>query len=116
MVARKPAVDRETLQLIKQIILEEAENLGVKVEKIILFGSRARGEAREDSDYDILVITREKINRRRKHELATRISRRIAKELLVPVDIVIRSRDEWRAFSATVGTIEEVAASEGIPV
>jgi len=25
--------------------------------KIILYGSRARGEAREDSDYDILVIT-----------------------------------------------------------
>jgi predicted nucleotidyltransferase len=28
------------------------------VEKLILFGSRARGEARADSDYDIAVVVR----------------------------------------------------------
>ena len=28
------------------------------VEKLILFGSRARGEAREDSDYDVAVVVR----------------------------------------------------------
>lgn len=28
----------------------------VDPEKLILFGSRARGEAREDSDYDILIV------------------------------------------------------------
>jgi predicted nucleotidyltransferase len=30
--------------------------LGERVRKIILFGSRARGEARPDSDYDVVVI------------------------------------------------------------
>ena len=39
-------VDKETLKLIKQVILEEASKLGVEVEKVILFGSRARGDAR----------------------------------------------------------------------
>jgi predicted nucleotidyltransferase len=29
------------------------------VEKVILFGSRARGEAREDSDYDVAAILRD---------------------------------------------------------
>jgi predicted nucleotidyltransferase len=30
--------------------------LGGRVRQIILFGSRARGEARSDSDYDVLVV------------------------------------------------------------
>ncbi len=33
------------------------QNHGDKIEKIILFGSLARGEATEESDIDILVIT-----------------------------------------------------------
>ena len=35
------------------------------VEKLILFGSRARGEARPDSDYDIAVVARDLSDRRR---------------------------------------------------
>jgi predicted nucleotidyltransferase len=35
------------------------------VEKIVLFGSRARGQARADSDYDIAVIVRDLTDRRR---------------------------------------------------
>nr|WP_294512407.1 nucleotidyltransferase domain-containing protein [uncultured Rhodopila sp.] len=34
------------------------------LEKIILFGSRARGEARDDSDYDIAVVVRDLSDRR----------------------------------------------------
>jgi predicted nucleotidyltransferase len=34
------------------------------VEKLILFGSRARGQASEDSDYDIAVIIRDLSDRR----------------------------------------------------
>jgi uncharacterized protein len=32
------------------------ERLGPHVLKVVLFGSRARGEAREDSDYDVVVV------------------------------------------------------------
>jgi predicted nucleotidyltransferase len=35
------------------------------VEKLILFGSRARGEARADSDDDVAVIVRDLSDRRR---------------------------------------------------
>ncbi|MDR3532647.1 MAG: nucleotidyltransferase domain-containing protein [Rhodopila sp.] len=34
------------------------------VEKMILFGSRARGQARTDSDYDVAVIVRDLSDRR----------------------------------------------------
>jgi len=34
------------------------EELGDKIESIVLYGSVARNEAQEDSDIDILVVTR----------------------------------------------------------
>jgi len=33
-----------------------AEIYGARIERVVLFGSRARGDAREDSDYDIAVF------------------------------------------------------------
>lgn len=35
------------------------ERLGDRLIRVVLFGSRARGDAQEDSDYDCLIITRE---------------------------------------------------------
>jgi predicted nucleotidyltransferase len=35
-----------------QVIKEEIEKRGLKILKVILFGSRAKGEAKEDSDRD----------------------------------------------------------------
>ena len=43
----------EELQRLKEIIRPVAEQYGV--ERVSLFGSRARGEERPDSDYDLLV-------------------------------------------------------------
>jgi uncharacterized protein len=34
------------------------EMYGDRIERVVLFGSRARGEAREDSDYDVAVFLR----------------------------------------------------------
>lgn len=45
---------------VEAIIRDFAEALkeqGLKVEKIILFGSQARGDAMEDSDIDLLVVS-----------------------------------------------------------
>lgn len=36
---------------------EELERLGVPVERIILYGSQPRGQAREDSDVDVAVFS-----------------------------------------------------------
>ncbi len=45
---------------IKNIVLEyrkRIENSGIPVERMVLFGSYARGKARKDSDIDICVIS-----------------------------------------------------------
>ena len=32
------------------------ERLGPRVRRVVLFGSRARGDAQDDSDYDVIVV------------------------------------------------------------
>ena len=58
--------------------------------RIVLFGSRARGEARQDSDYDLLVIVDSVANRR-----ALRIAiRRSFDDLAVAADVVVTTTEE----------------------
>lgn len=39
------------------------EMYGERLERVVLFGSRARGDAREDSDYDLAVFLKDLIDR-----------------------------------------------------
>ncbi|MCD6239500.1 MAG: nucleotidyltransferase domain-containing protein [Thermotogae bacterium] len=57
------------LQIAKNIIMEESAKKGFKVGKIILFGSRARGDYKEDSDWDFLIIVNEELNRKEKRAI-----------------------------------------------
>jgi predicted nucleotidyltransferase len=45
---------------IKNIINQVFEEKGIRVERIILFGSRARGDFKENSDWDLLIIVEKK--------------------------------------------------------
>ena len=58
--------------------------------RIVLFGSRARGDARDDSDYDLLVVVEEVANRR-----AMSIAiRRSFEDLPVAADVVVAAAEE----------------------
>jgi len=63
----------ETLKLIKETILNVAKEYNVEIDKIILFGSRARGDFREDSDWDILIVTKEKLDREKESDFRFKI-------------------------------------------
>lgn len=55
---------------------ELTDTLGERVEKIILYGSQARGDARDDSDIDVLVVLKDDF----KHgEMLKKTSRAVAK-------------------------------------
>ena len=107
---------KDVLELIKKVVLEEAERLGIGVEKIILFGSRARGDYREDSDYDILVVVKERLDWRTRKLLWRRIYRRLRPLLQTPIDLIIEDQDYYGGMVKEDLSLEAVASGEGIHV
>ena len=75
----------------------------------IIFGSHARGEADEGSDYDILVIEPEVANAARESvRLRTELG-----DLLVPIDVVVIDRERCRPRASVRGTMVGRALREG---
>jgi uncharacterized protein len=68
--------------------------LGSRVEEIRLFGSRARGDARQNSDYDILVVLDRRTPEMR--SVVLKIAVRLMDKYNVLVATVLRSTEEWR--------------------
>ncbi|WP_258360232.1 nucleotidyltransferase domain-containing protein [Moorella sulfitireducens] len=49
--------ERDDIQTIIKQFAEALKSQGIHIDRIILFGSQARGDAREDSDIDLLVVS-----------------------------------------------------------
>ena len=77
--------------------------------KIILFGSYARGDARDDSDLDLLVVERGLANKRAE---MVRL-RNLVRPLRIPVDIIVVSEEEFADWAHLNGTVLYWAAREG---
>lgn len=78
-------------------------------EKIILFGSYARGDIHRDSDIDLLVIL-DKAHSPRAESLRLR---RALRGLLIPVDIIVITSAQLNHYRDTIGYIYKPALSEG---
>jgi len=78
-------------------------------EQIILFGSRARGDARPDSDVDLLVVLREVSD---KHQAAVSIRRALA-GMAVSKDIIVATPEEIATRGDVIGSVLRPALREG---
>ncbi len=79
-------------------------------EKIVLFGSHARGEASPDSDVDLLVVA--DVGGEGRRAVAARIDRLLL-DIPVPTDIVVVTPADVETFHDQIGTIIEPAFREG---
>jgi uncharacterized protein len=77
--------------------------------RIILFGSRARGDADDRSDVDLLVVKRDVADR---YEELIEIDRALA-GIIMPVDILLVSEAEFAQRAEQTGTVERAALKEG---
>lgn len=81
-------------------------------DKIILFGSRARGNAREDSDYDLLIV-KDDIKNTGKIEGEIYIS---FIGLEIPIDIILTTSEKLEKYKDTTGYVYKSALKDGIVV
>ena len=98
---------------IKDIIKEALK--GYHIDKIILFGSRARRDNNELSDYDVYIIIKENIERVKRIEITDAILERLAVKHIC-ADIIIRSVGDVEKFKNQIGTITYDVLKEGIVI
>jgi len=102
-------------ELIKTTVVEVCRELGVRLEEVILFGSRARGDFRKDSDWDLLIITNRDLDWPERLRLSGEVRKRLAKRGM-PVDVLVISRKKLERLKNDPGYIYRYALSEGIRV
>jgi predicted nucleotidyltransferase len=93
-------------------IIQEIVRRIVKVsqpEKVILFGSRARGTARSTSDIDLLVIAR---STQPRHRRAAPLYGALS-DIMAPMDIVVYSPEEVQEWSEVRQAFITTAIREG---
>ena len=78
-------------------------------ERILLFGSVARGQSSADSDLDMLVIVRGPVHRR---ALAQEIYKNLH-GILTPVDVVVATEQDVQRHGQAIGSILRPALREG---
>jgi uncharacterized protein len=101
-------VTEEVLSDMVQAIVREADP-----ERIYLFGSRARGEARQDSDVDLLIVVSEPFGPA--HSRFQEINRlyRALSSFRIPNDVLLYSSDEFAKWSQSLNHVVGRCSREG---
>ena len=102
----------DTLSTIQNIILNKASKKSVPIEEIILFGSRARGDYTQESDWDILIVTTAPLKKHLFWDLYVEIKRELTKNK-IPADIIIIPKSTFEKKKRIVGNIAYYASREG---
>jgi predicted nucleotidyltransferase len=101
-------VTEEVLSDMVQDIVREAAP-----ERIYLFGSRARGEARQDSDVALLIVVSEPFRPEHSRWQEIKRVRRALSPFRIPKDILVYTADEVTKWQYTVNHIIARALREG---
>lgn len=94
------------------------KNLGVEYYKIIIFGSRARGDLCDDeSDWDILIILKETCDKKAKIILWEKIYAKIHEYFpFISIDIILKDKSSFDKEKEIVNTISNEAVLEGVSI
>jgi predicted nucleotidyltransferase len=103
----QPTQRQSAHKLIDQMVSRIVEQF--RPERVILFGSYARGEAGRDSDVDLLVVMPVSGSKR-----AKQVEVRLAlHDIRLPKDIIVVTPAEFKRHQDIVGTIVRPAVKEG---
>ncbi len=95
---------KKEIMKIRDILRELLQQRGISINKIVIFGSYAKGIEKEDSDIDIIVVS--KIFRGKsifeRVELTAGIGRELVKKIMKPFDIIYYSDEEWKKGNSLI--------------
>lgn len=95
--------------LLEEMKTRLLEKWGDHIDRIVLYGSRATGDAHPDSDFDLLVVYRDDVSRRE----ARRRFRNALGELRPLADLRVVTEEQFEAGRDVVGCLVEAADRSG---
>ncbi len=102
-----PVTERLLGEMVQAIVAE------VDPEQVILFGSRARGDERENSDIDLIVVEAEPFGpERSRHKELVRLYHALA-GFRVPADVLVYSHEDIDYWRDTLNHVLARALREG---
>jgi len=102
---------------IKERILKILNEMGISVRTIILFGSRARGDFKKESDFDLLIILNKDILPKEKKEIWYLVYKTLHKYYqTIPFDIIVKSAQSFEQEKSVVNTISNEVYLEGVEI
>lgn len=81
--------------------------------RVLLFGSRARLDNSDNSDYDFMIITKNTIDVQQKRFYKSLLRKKLAK-YKIPADIIIQSESEINVKKRITGHIVREILKEGV--
>lgn len=102
-------------EIVKNVVIEELKKHNINIEEIYLFGSRAKGNYSEDSDWDFYIIVDKDLDFSFKRKINANLRRKLA-ELSIPIDIIIQSRSLVEQRKNNVGYLTYYVLKEGINI
>ena len=97
-----PILDKIKAQLVKEF----------HPTRLFLYGSRANGTHREDSDYDFVMVLPE-FDRKNRFDMMMRLSSQFQKEIGVEVQVWVYSESEFNDWKDEFSSIPETALNTG---
>ncbi len=110
----------KNLKQLKHIVISTMNDYGSPVYKIYLFGSKATGDADKQTDYDLLLITKNYQDRNLSLQVMKKIRERLAQFYIenhipaIGTDIIIHSKQEIEKYKNLMGTVTYQALKEGV--
>ena len=111
MVELEQTEKERVIKLLKQAL----EDLQLNVYRIVLFGSRARGDYTSDSDYDFLIIVENPVSLSERKRIVSFIRMRMA-ENDIPADVFLKDIRNYEGYKNVVGSLSHEVGKEGIAV
>jgi predicted nucleotidyltransferase len=100
----------------KYSLIRQTVDAFIPGSRILLFGSQARGDYDNASDYDLLIITNQKYSVKEKIHWLGILNRSLVNAIDAPFDVLMDSEEEIFLKGQLPGHIIQTALKEGVAI
>jgi predicted nucleotidyltransferase len=97
-------MDKNAVAAVMAFLSSALQKAGLRVEKLVLFGSQAKDCAREDSDLDVIVVSPDFRDKDifQRVELTADVDRDTVRKFVVPVDLILMTPEEYESQTSPI--------------